>query len=68
MWDRRKENPCMRKKFDSLWLGPYKVERKYVIRSFYLAKLNGDKLPLSINVPLLNFTMQEEINSSISLE
>jgi hypothetical protein len=47
MWDKRKEKPGMHKKFDGLWLGPYKIERKVGVNSFYLASLDGEKLPLS---------------------
>jgi hypothetical protein len=25
LWDKRKENPGMHKKFDGLWIGPYKI-------------------------------------------
>jgi len=39
MWDKQKEKLVMYKKFDGLWLGPYKIERKDGVNSFYLASL-----------------------------
>jgi transposase InsO family protein len=49
MWDKRKEKPGVLKKFDGLWLGPYKIERKDGVNSFYLASLDREKLPLLVN-------------------
>jgi hypothetical protein len=43
----------MHRNFDSLWLGPYKIEKKYGIGSFYLATPKGKRLPLPINGSLL---------------
>jgi hypothetical protein len=40
-------------KFDSMWLGPYRIERKAGINSFYLANLDGEKFPLLVNGQLL---------------
>jgi hypothetical protein len=37
MWDKRREKPGMHQKFDSLWLGPYKIEEKSGSDSFYLS-------------------------------
>jgi hypothetical protein len=53
MWDKRKGKPCMHKKFDSLWHGPYNIEKKSGIDSFYLTTPEGRKFPLPINGSLL---------------
>jgi hypothetical protein len=39
MWDKRREKPGMHKKFDSLWLGPYKIEEISRPNSFYLSMI-----------------------------
>jgi hypothetical protein len=49
MWDKRKEKPRMHKKFDSIWLGPYQIEKKSGINSFYFITPEGEKLPLHVN-------------------
>jgi hypothetical protein len=53
MWDKRKEKPGMHKKFDSLWIGPYRIESEVGTNSFILATLEGEKLSLPINEYLL---------------
>jgi hypothetical protein len=53
MWDKRRGKPNMCKEFDSLWHGPYKIEKKYGINSFYLNTYEGTRLPLPINGSLL---------------
>jgi hypothetical protein len=53
MWDKRKENPCMHKTFDSIFLGPYRIERKTGINSFYLYNLDGERFPFPVNGELL---------------
>jgi hypothetical protein len=53
MWDKMKEKPSMHTNFDSLWLGPYKIENIFGIGSFYLTTHEGRRLPLLINVSLL---------------
>ena len=37
MWDKRREKPRMHQKFDSLWLGPYKIEEISSPKDFYLS-------------------------------
>jgi hypothetical protein len=37
MWDKRREKPGMHQKFDSIWLGPYKIEEIFEPYSFYLS-------------------------------
>jgi hypothetical protein len=49
MSDKRKEKLGMHKKFDSLWLGHYIIEKLVGTDSFYLTSINGDKLPLTVN-------------------
>jgi hypothetical protein len=39
----------MHKKFNSLWLDPYKIETLVGTNSFYLTSLNGEKFPLPVN-------------------
>jgi hypothetical protein len=43
----------MHKKFDGLWLSPYKIERNVGINSFYLIGLDGKKLSMLVNGQLL---------------
>lgn len=50
MWNGRDEKP---RKFDSLWLGSYKIEDVVGLNSFYLNHLAGEKLPLPINGQVL---------------
>jgi hypothetical protein len=38
MWDKRREKPGMYQNFDSLWLGPYKIEDIFGLDSFYFSK------------------------------
>jgi len=53
VWDKRKEKPGMHKKFNRLWIGPYRIEGKYSTNSFILATPEGEKLPLPVNGYLL---------------
>jgi hypothetical protein len=53
MWGKRKEKPRMHKKFDRLWFGPYRIEKKSGINSFYLTTPKGEKIPLPVNGYLL---------------
>jgi hypothetical protein len=34
VWDKRKEKLGMHKKFDSLWLEPYQIEKKSILNPF----------------------------------
>jgi len=43
----------MKKRFDGPWLGPYKIERKDEINSFYLGNLDGEKFLLLVNGKLI---------------
>ena len=49
MWDRRHKKPWKHKKFDKLWLDPYKIENVVALNYFYLDHLDGEKLPLLVN-------------------
>jgi hypothetical protein len=39
----------MQKKFDSLWLGPYQIEKKSGTNYFYLTTVEGRRMPLPVN-------------------
>jgi hypothetical protein len=43
----------MHQKFDSLWLGPYKIEEKFGSDSFYLSTSEGRNMQLLVNGSLL---------------
>jgi hypothetical protein len=58
MWDKRREKPGMHQNFDSLWLGPYKVEEIYSLDSFYLSTTEGRRMPLLVNGSLLKHYFQ----------
>jgi hypothetical protein len=49
----------MHEKFDNLWIGPYLIESEAGNKSFILATLEGQKLPLPINGYLLKPYFQE---------
>jgi hypothetical protein len=53
MWDKRREKLGMHQNFDSLWLGPYKIEEIFGLDSFYLFMTKGRNMPLSVNGSLL---------------
>jgi hypothetical protein len=58
MWDKRREKPGMHQKFDSLWLGPYKIEEISGPDSFYLFMTEGRRMPLPVNGSLLKHYYQ----------
>jgi hypothetical protein len=49
LWDKRKEKPGMHKKFDSLWMGPYKIMSHAGTNSFNLGTMEGESLRLPVN-------------------
>jgi hypothetical protein len=49
LWDKRREKPSMRKKFDSLWGGPYKIMSCAGMNSFNLETMEGEVLKLLVN-------------------
>jgi hypothetical protein len=53
MWDKRKDKPTMHKEFDCLWYGPYNIEKKTKVGSFYLSMPKGRRLPLPISGSIL---------------
>jgi hypothetical protein len=53
MWDKRKGKKNMCKEFNCLWYGPYKIENKSRVGSFYLSTLERRRVPLPVNVSLL---------------
>jgi hypothetical protein len=56
--DKRREKPGMHQKFDSLWLGPYKIEEVFGPDSFYLSMTKGWRMPLPVNGSLLKHYFQ----------
>ena len=48
-WDEDRAKPGKHKKFESMWSGPYVVAKCIGKNAFELAKLNGCKLPISVN-------------------
>jgi hypothetical protein len=46
MWNKKKEKPGKHGKFDSLWLGTYKIEDVSGTNSFYLNHLDEEKMQL----------------------
>jgi hypothetical protein len=53
-WDTRKGQLDTRKEFEKLWLGPYKILKKFVNDSYYLSTLQGRRNLLKISGSLLN--------------
>jgi len=55
---KRRKKPEMHQKFNSLWLGPYKIEEVSRPDSFYLSTTEGRRMPLPINGSLLKHYFQ----------
>jgi hypothetical protein len=49
LWDKRREKPSMHKKFDGLWIRPYKIMSEVGINSFNMSMLEGEALKLPVN-------------------
>jgi hypothetical protein len=62
MWDKRRDKPQMHQKFDSLWLGPYKIKEKSGFDSLYFSTNKGRKMSLPVNGSLLKLYFQKEPN------
>jgi hypothetical protein len=58
LWDKIIEKLGMHPKFDNVWLGPYKIEEISGLDSFYFSMMEGKRIPLRINVPLLKHYFQ----------
>jgi hypothetical protein len=58
MWDKSREKPGMHQNFDTLWLGPYKIEEIYGPHSFYLSTTKGRRMSLPVNRSLLKHYYQ----------
>jgi hypothetical protein len=58
LWDKGREKPGMHQKFDSIWLGPYKIEEVSGPDSFYLSMTKGRRMPLLVNGSLLKHYFQ----------
>jgi hypothetical protein len=61
LWDKRKENPRSHGKFDSLWAGPYIIQDVVGKNSFFLGRLDGEKLTLPVNGQRLKLFFNEVI-------
>jgi hypothetical protein len=61
LWDKRREKPGSHGKFDSLWAGPYIIQDIAGKNSFFLSRLDGEKLPLPVNGQLLKLFFNEVI-------
>jgi hypothetical protein len=59
LWDKRREKLGMRQKFDSLWLGPYKIAKVSGPDSFYSSTTKGRRMPLPLNGSLLKHYFQD---------
>jgi len=62
MWDKRREKPRMHQKFDSLWLGPYKIKENFGSDSFYFFTSEGRNMPFPVNNLSSNFIFQKELD------
>lgn len=49
LWDKRREAKGKHHKFDSLWMGPFRIQRINQNNSYILAYPSGETLPLSYN-------------------
>ena len=58
LWDKRREKPGMHQKFNSLWLGTYKIVEFFGLDSFYLSMTDGRSMPLPVNGSLLKHYFQ----------
>jgi transposase InsO family protein len=61
LWDKRREKPRNHGKFDNLWTGPYIIQGTTSNKSFFLSRLDGERLALPINGQLLKFFFNEVI-------
>jgi hypothetical protein len=61
LWDKRREKSGNHGKFDRLWTGPYIIQGTAGKNSFYLNKLDGEKLALLVNGQLLKLFFTEVI-------
>jgi hypothetical protein len=61
LWDKRKEKPGNHGKFDSLWTGPYIIQDVAGKNSFFLSRLDGEKLMLPVNGQLLKLFFSKVI-------
>jgi hypothetical protein len=61
LWDKRREKPGNHGKFDSLWTGPYIIQSIAGKNSFFLSRLDGERLTLPVNGQLLKLFFSEVI-------
>jgi len=53
LWDKRREKLGMHKKWDNLWICPFKISDVAGVNSYHLETLNGEAIPLPMNGKLL---------------
>jgi hypothetical protein len=61
LWDKRREKPGNHRKFDNLWTGPYIIQSIAGKKSFFLSRLDGERLTLPMNGQLLKLFFSEVI-------
>jgi hypothetical protein len=53
MWDKKRGKPKYDEWNKVLWLGPYIVKKKFEKEKYYLSSMDGRRMPLPIDGPLL---------------
>lgn len=53
LWDKRREESGMHKKWDNIWIGPFKIVKTARINSYHLETKEGESAPLLVNRKLL---------------
>jgi len=53
LWDKRREQSGMNKKWDNLWIGPFKIIHTAGLNSYHLETKEGESVPIPINGQLL---------------
>jgi hypothetical protein len=61
MFNKRIQKEGKHGKFESLWLGPYKIDDVAGNNSFYLSHIDGERLPLSVNGKVLKMFYENNI-------
>jgi hypothetical protein len=60
-WDKQRENLGNHGKFESLWTSPYIIQGTTGNNSFFLSRLDGERLAIPINGHLLKLFFNEVI-------
>jgi hypothetical protein len=61
MWSKRIEKESEHGKFESLWLGPYKIDGIVGNNSFYLSHLDGERLPFPMDGQVMKMFYEDNI-------